>query len=241
MDGAPILARFARPCPAFAAAAMLCIAPLPAVASTLRVDPIKVEISAERKIASIRVQNVDSAPVSVRAYCMAWSQAAGEDRYEESDALIVSPPVASIAPGTTQIVRVGFRPGAALRGAYRLIVEEIPSADPGGGVHVALRLNLPLYVNIASRPASELHWRGFQRPDKTFVIEATNPTDGYVRAEVVDIAAATGLRPSSISGFGVVLPNSKRQWVVGAAPEIADRTRFETLLRAASPDGPPRG
>jgi fimbrial chaperone protein len=233
--------RPARLIGALAATAALCVAPLPAAASSLRVDPIKVDISAERKIASIRVQNADSAPVSVRAYCLAWSQAEGEDRYAESDAVIVSPPVAAIQPGGTQIIRVGMRPGAGTRGAYRLIVEEIPAAQQGGGVHVALRLSLPLYVNLASHSPSGLRWRAFQRADKAFVIEAANPTDGYVRAEVADIAAATGLKPSSIASFGVVLPNSKRQWVVGTAPAVADRARFETLLRAASPDGPPRG
>jgi fimbrial chaperone protein len=222
-------------------AAALCAAAGPAAASTLRVDPIKVEISADRKIASIRVENEDNAPVAVRSYCLAWSQPNGEDRYEESDAMIVSPPVATIAPGATQIVRVGLRPGAPPRGAYRLIVEEIPPSETGGGIHVALRLSLPLYVGLASGAPSRLQWRTFERPDRSLVVEAANPTDNYVRAEVADIAAATGLAPSSITGFAVILPNSKRQWVLGAKPDIADRARFNALSRAASADGPPRG
>jgi fimbrial chaperone protein len=221
-------------------AAALCVAASPAAASTLRVDPIKVEISADRKIASIRVENEENVPVAVRSYCLAWSQPGGEDKYEESDALIVSPPVATIAPGATQVIRVGLRPGTPSRGAYRLIVEEIPPAETGGGIHVALRLSLPLYVSLASREPSRLRWRSFQRPDHSLVVEAANPTDGYVRAEAADIAAATGLKPSSIPGFAVILPNSKRQWVLGTKPDIADRVRFDALLRAASPDESPR-
>jgi fimbrial chaperone protein len=225
-----------------AALAALCAgAAHPAAASTIRVDPIKVEISSDRKIASIRLKNEESGPVAIRAYALAWSQKDGEDRNEETDAIIVSPPVATIAAGATQLVRVGVRPGASSRGAYRLIIEEIPQAEKGGGVRVALRLSLPLYVNLASGQAQQLGWKLFQRADGAWVAEATNATDRYIRAEVADVAAATGISPSAVPGFGVVLPNSRRRWLVGPKPAIADRARYEAAVRGTnSGASPPR-
>ena len=95
----------------------------PAAASSLQVDPIKVEITAERKIAAVRIKNDSDRPVTVRGYALAWTQQGGEDVHQETSAIVVSPPIATIAPGSVQLVRVGLRPGATTPASYRLMVE----------------------------------------------------------------------------------------------------------------------
>ena len=100
----------------------------PAAAGTLQVDPITVELSADRKVASVKIRNEEAAPVTIRAYVLTWTQEGGEDVYEESSSLILSPPVFTIKGGGTQLVRVGLRNPAAAGKAYRLIVEEVPEA-----------------------------------------------------------------------------------------------------------------
>jgi fimbrial chaperone protein len=221
-----------------ACAAAALVPPAPAVAGTLRIDPIKIELSQDHKIASLKVKNEDGAPVSVRAYVLAWSQVDGEDRYQETESLIVSPPVATIAPGATQVIRVGFRGSASARAAYRLIVEEVPQANRAGGIQVALRLSIPLYANVAQGVVSELRWKAYQLANGKWALEAANPGDRYVRAEVADVAAATGIRPANVPGFAVVLPKSARRWVLPGKPDVADRGRYETVLAAARADGP---
>ena len=116
----------------------------PAAAGTLEVNPVLLEISANRRTATVTLRNQEAVPVTVRAYPLEWRQAGDGEAYAETSAVIVSPPVFTIAPGATQLIRVGLRSPSGDRRAYRLIVEEVPDARPTNGIRVALRLNLPL-------------------------------------------------------------------------------------------------
>ena len=203
----------------------------PAAAGTLQIDPIKLEIGGTRKTASLTVRNEEPTPVTIRVHALAWSQDGGSDRYQESAAIIVSPPIFTLPANGTQTIRVGLRTPAASGRAYRLIVEEVPEASPGTGVRVALRLDLPLFAGLNAGRPSELSWSIWRNRDNVLVAEAVNPGSSYVRIEPDALAAATGLRLPSIT-FGTVLPGSRRRWILGAQPEIADRARFQSLMRA---------
>ena len=210
--------------------AAACAVAAPAAAGTLQVDPIRLEIGGARRTATLRVHNQEQAPVTIRAYPLAWTQAHGEDVYEESGAVIVSPPVFTIPAGGTQLVRIGLRSQASDGRSYRVIVEEVPEAS-NEGVQVALRLNLPLFASVARGAVSDIEWSAFREPDGRWVLEAANRGSGYVRIEPADAAAATGLAPGRELHFGVVLPGSTRRWSLGAAPPVADRARFATIDR----------
>ena len=215
-------------------ACMLAAIALPgtAGAGSLRVDPVRLEISADRRSATLTISNVEQAPVTIRAYPLAWRQVDGEDRYEESSALIVSPPVFTIPAGGTQIVRIGLRSPAAARNAYRLMVEEVPEARAEGGIRVALRLNLPLFAMIDRGSSSQLSWRAWRQPDRSWVVEATNRGATYVRVAPAEAAAATGVQLDGAANL-VVLPDSSRRWVIGEQPEFIDRARFTSIIRAS--------
>ena len=58
-------------------------------------------IDADHRTGSVTVRNEEATPVTVRAYPLAWAQSGGNDDYTETSAVIVSPPVVTIAPGAT--------------------------------------------------------------------------------------------------------------------------------------------
>lgn len=207
-------------------------------AASLQVDPIRLEISAGKKIASLTVRNEEKVPVTIRAYALAWSQENGEDRYSETNNVIVSPPIFTVPAHGTQVVRLGLRSPAAGHSAYRVMVEEVPQASQSGGVQVSLRLNLPLFADLEGGKIADLSWSAFQEPGKGWVVEASNPGKSYVRAEPAEIAASTGVAARSIPGFGVVLPGSRKRWSVGERPDFSDRARFQNIVRKAGHDGP---
>jgi fimbrial chaperone protein len=198
-----------------------------------------VEISGARRTASVTVRNEENVPVTIRAYPLAWRQEGGEDHYDETAELIVSPPVFTIAPHATQTVRVGARRPSAAPRPYRLIIEEVPeAAPPGSGIRVALRLNLPLYANLAPGARADLSWRAYRQADGVWAIEARNNGAGWIRVEQALAEAATGLRLTDGFGFGTVLPGAARRWLVGADPRIGDRARFQQINRTADHGAP---
>ena len=205
----------------------------PVLAGTLQVNPVLVQVDAGRRTATVTVRNEEAAPVTIRAYPLAWRQAAGEDQYEETAAVIVSPPIFTIPAGGTQLVRVGLRrPGTAPE-AYRLIVEEIPEARQGGGIQVALRLNLPFYASMTAGPAETLRWSA-RRAGSGWEVEAANGGAGFVRVDPEMARAATGIEFGDEIAFGTVLPGATRRWQLAAEPRVADRRRFDQTTRLSS-------
>lgn len=215
----------------------------PAAAGTLQVNPVLLEIGAARRTGSVTVRNVEDVPVTIRAYPLAWRQDGGADHYDETQAVIVSPPVFTIPPGGTQIVRVGLRRPSAAPQPYRLIIEEIPEANQGSGIRVALRLNIPLYASVPAGAPADLQWSASRQADGQWAIEARNPGGGWVRVDARAARAATGIVFEDGFAFGTVLPGGARRWTVGATPNIADRARFHQIAGSGT-DGtasPPRG
>ena len=201
----------------------------PAAAGTLQVNPVLVEIGAARRTGSVTVRNVEDVPVTIRAYPLLWRQEGGEDHYDPSEAVIVSPPVFTIPAGGTQIVRVGLRRPTTAPQPYRLMIEEVPEAHPGAGIRVALRLNLPLYSGIAPGAPGDLRWSASRQADGRWTVEARNAGAGWVRVDAAIAQAATGIRYEDGFAFGTVLPGAARRWLIGGAPHVADRARFQQI------------
>lgn len=210
--------------------------PPAAQAGVLQVNPVLIEISPGRRIGTVTVRNMENVPVTIRAYGLAWSQVEGDDRYDETDAVIASPPVFTIPAGGTQILRVGLRGGDSTAArSYRLIVEEVPEARPGG-VQVALRLNLPLYSMISAGSESDLSWSARSSAGGGWVLEAANRGTGYVRLDHQAARAATGLTISDETALGTVLPGATRRWTLAAGTGVLDQARLQRITRSEGRD-----
>jgi len=207
----------------------------PALAGSFRVDPVQIELPPDRQAAALTIANSGTNPVSIRAETFAWSQTDGLDRYAPSGNVIVSPPIFTIPAGKTQLVRVGLRNRGGAQ-AYRVIFEEIPNAKPEAGqIEVALRLNLPLYVEPASKPAkAPLQWSARSDSAGNLILTAWN--GGSTHAQIVQLVANQNGRDQLLSRqMGVVLPNSSRSWKIGRQPDLKPGTSF--LLKARGPAG----
>lgn len=154
---------------AVAAALFLCAAsggfPRQALAAAqFAIEPLLLNLPAEKLATSLKLGNAGAAPVTVQAELVSWNQDKGEDSYAATSDFVVSPPVFSLAPGATQVVRIGRLKRATApqsERAYRIKLTEVPSADSGSGGKLAtvMQLSLPIFVPPAERkgrPATEI-------------------------------------------------------------------------------------
>jgi fimbrial chaperone protein len=197
-----------------------CIGPAsPAAAGSFQVDPVNIILAADRQTSSLTIRNKDAAPVAVRVVTYRWTQENGRDVYSPTSDLIASPPIFTIAPGASQLVRVGFRTRGGR--AYRVILEEIPRRQVGGAIQVALRLNLPLYVLPPGGGKPDVSWSLWQDASGNTFVEGRNA--GTVHAQVLgfDSLGRDG-RPTILSQeMGVILPGSARYWRIGKRPDLS--------------------
>jgi len=203
-------------------------------AGSFQVDPVRLELRHDGKVASLSIRNLDTQPVAIRIATYRWTQQEGEDVYSETSDLIASPPIFTIPPNGRQIVRIGPRAGRAT-GAYRIIVEEIPrpSAPGSTAIQVALRVNLPLYVLAPGKARPHLSWSAWRNRDGDVIVEGRNTGARY--GQVLGLAAvdAAGRETLLSSQMGVVLPGSARRWNAGRRPELATGSDFQLKVRNA--------
>lgn len=105
------------------------------------------------------VTNHGTKPVTVQIEALDWRQDDGADRLSPSTSFFTSPPLARLAPGARQSIRVLAQPaGHGGEAAYRLRVSQLPDPDSKGtGVQVLMQFLVPVFVDHRDA-APQLAW-----------------------------------------------------------------------------------
>jgi fimbrial chaperone protein len=185
-------------------------------AGSFGVDPVRLTFPPGARSTSLSLQNHADEPVLVQSEVMAWAQQEGRDVLTPSRDLVVSPPLFKVAPGATQIVRVGLlRPPAADREVtYRLFLLEVPPPPRAGemGVVTRLRLGLPVFV-LPPRPAAPiLKWRARNAPNGDIELSLGNEGNAHVQAIDFKLYLPDGTLIAEESRAAYVLPAQARSW-----------------------------
>lgn len=205
--------RLLTPLQRLGALALLALAALPAAAADLGIMPVAVQLDRLRDRSTVQVTNRGREPVILQAEAIAWTREAGVDRDAPTADLIVNPPLFTLPPGQTQIVRLGLRRADAAEheGTYRLVLREVPSPTAGdglgvaGNVRVLVALRVPVYVAPQAVRRDE-RWQARLDADGQLVARVSNAGNvhlkvGLLRLHDGDAAAA----PLAEQAAGTVL------------------------------------
>lgn len=190
----------------------------PAAASALRVAPLQLNLNLQQPISRIELFNDGSTDTVVDLRIQAWSQVNGRDQLTPTDEVVAIPPVARVAAGKQQLVRVGFRrpelAGARER-AYRLVITELPPANPNAStLQLQLRLLVPVF--LAPRSEQRLLPLRLRRDGSGLKLEAAN--QGNVHAKITGIALRDAQQRTLLSAplSAYLLPGTARSLPVPA-------------------------
>ncbi|MDB6160183.1 MAG: hypothetical protein JWO04_3889 [Gammaproteobacteria bacterium] len=187
-------------------------------AGSFAVNPVRVTLSATQAVAAVTVQNVGSEPTVVQLETSSWSQHDGVDVLAPTTEVLATPPILTIQPGASRIVRVGLRrpPDSRQELTYRLFLREVPPPEPiSQGLRVALLVSMPIFVVPPRPPAPEVHWRALRTQDGKIRVRATNAGASHIQLGQLDVAlAADGAKLSSRNMSEYVLPDNSREWTV---------------------------
>lgn len=192
---------------------------LPVYAGSLGVNPIRVNLSGARPTAAITLNNTGGTTMVVQLQIAKWSAVMGEDRYDPSPDILVTPPIFTIAPGVSQIVRIGLSgaPGSDTELAYRLFIEEVPPPPKPGyqGLQVALRLGIPVFVEPAQETQPKLQWTAIRTSADLITVQVSNV--GGAHARILNINLSTPGESRIIASHmaaSYLLPGQTRHWNV---------------------------
>lgn len=183
----------------------------------LSVLPVNILLPPDQKAASLTITNQGSTAAAIQIRPFLWTEKDGDDRLDPSDAVVVSPPMASIAPGATQVVRIILHQSPKGQEAtYRLLIDEIPPPAEPGIVHIALRLSIPIFAEPETRALAHVQFH-LERKGEQIVLVGVN--DGLRHEAIRDISLTTAdgktLKPDH-NILPYILSGATRRWIISA-------------------------
>ena len=198
------------------------------VQAAVTVSPLRVQFTAAREVKKLTIHNPGDQPVRIQLTTTRWEQDDnGADRDTDTRELLATPPVFELAPGASQLVRVGLRrapePGREL--AYHLYVRELPPAGtPEMGVRFRLQHAVPVFVRGAPELAPIMQWRLEPAAEGLPRLMLSNPGTAHARITAVQLATLPG---------GEVLLD----WTGVLYALAGEAIDSSLLLRGAAPSG----
>src|ERR1700722_183955 len=223
-------------------------------AGSFEVTPLRVSLSATQRVAALSLRNVNSDPVVVQVDVVAWSQAKGEDVFAPTREVLATPPIFTVPPGGTQLIRVGLRraPDALHELSYRIFLTEIPppvKAD-ATGLQETLRFSIPVFVPRATSAADRggkdderavpvsLTWRVTKTASNYLAVVATNQGNSHVQVIDFTLAVAGNTQPLATTKVPeYVLPGQQsRPWSIATDAHVASGTPLHVTSHTDSGD-----
>jgi fimbrial chaperone protein len=182
-------------------------------AQPLSVLPVSIQMSYGQMATALTVINQGDVETTVQVRPFAWNQPAGKDELTLSDQVMASPPLVTVAPKATQIVRLVLRQRAQGQEAtYRVLIDQIPPPAAPGTVRVALRLSIPIFAEPTTRSAPHVLFDVESDARQAYLV-AVN--DGSRHDTIRDISLTTS-SGSGVKTEGNVLPyvlaGATRRW-----------------------------
>jgi fimbrial chaperone protein len=198
---------------------LLCLAIEPANAGSIAVNPVRVTLSASKTSGALTVRNDGTEPSVVQLELVSWSQQGGKDVYVPAKELLATPPIFTVPPGGSQIVRIGLRRSAdpQREGSYRVIMQEVPPPPKPDfrGLQVALRLSVPVFVTPAIVTAPALQWRATRTAQGDLNIAVANAGNAHVQITGFKLSAAGAeLPPVTRPDSAYLLSEQHHEWTL---------------------------
>lgn len=199
--------------------AVLFWVPSTSSAQSLEVSPTILQFQKNQSHKSIRISNRGKDPVVVQARSFLWKQSGDEDSLIASSEVVVSPPIFTLQPGTTQTMRVMLRDSKPLPDArhFRLLIDDITPSPVGQvGSRLAIRLSLPMFAEADVPQPGHLRWTTDDKGNDDVVLQVVNDGRTYENIRMVELVDADGTvsAASPMASNTYILPGAARHWTV---------------------------
>jgi fimbrial chaperone protein len=200
--------------------ALCLMLPFAAQASDVTLMPVNVRLDRTNDRTTVQVMNNGQEPVLMQAEAISWTRVNGQDQDGPTSDLIVNPPVFTVQPGQTQVLRVGLRRTQELaqEGTYRVVLREVPMPRPSdllnvaGSVRVLVTMRVPVYVAPAQVKRSE-QWQVTRAPNGDLLAEVANTGNVHLKVGELRLQGEGGEALASVAQKGsasVIFPGEQR-------------------------------
>jgi fimbrial chaperone protein len=209
----------------------LCLGVAPAAtAASLALVPVRLALSSKQPVGALTVRNDGDEATVIQLEVAGWAQSDGKDVYTATSEILATPPIFTVAPGASQLVRIGMRrpADASHELSYRLFLQEVPPPPKADfkGLQVARRFGVPVFVGAETAqvkaavvPVAALQWhaRAAAGSDKV-TLTATNAGTAHVQVKSFTLAPKGQAAPPEHNSPEYVLAGQYRDWQIELEP-----------------------
>jgi fimbrial chaperone protein len=210
-------------------------------AAEIGVTPVAIQLAGAASRSTLSLVNRGDQAVTMQAEAVTWQRdPAGSDL--STDDLVINPLIFTIAPGQSQIVRIGLRtpPDPAQERTYRVVVRELPTApapDTDGATRVRIlrARRVPVYVAPLA-PVRKEDWSVRSDAAGRLTAQVRNAGNVHYRIGLVNLREGDlreGAPIASASAGALLFPGEEQRFALApAAPAAASSPASSSTLSA---------
>ena len=203
---------------------------LPVGAQNIAVEPVNVFLHAGEQATTVGVSNMAAADTAVQVRAYVWSMKDGVESLTPTHDLLVSPPIATINPHATQIIRlVQHGSPAKSEVTYRILVDQIPPAAAPGTVRIVVRLSIPVFAEpmVQANPHDTFR---VENSSGKLTLVGVNDGNRHDVLHDIELKGADGILLKPDSGDSpYLLAGSTQHWTLTTGHPLPDATKQLTL------------
>lgn len=205
-----------------------------AQASQVSIRPLGLTFEADRSVETFRVRNPGRDPVTVQLEAFSWSQGRHGDELSPTRELLITPPIFTLPPSATQLVRVGLRraPDPDRELSYRVRFTEVPPPRKPGftGLAVTLQVSVPVFVEPSVSTAAAPRWHARMDGDGRVDLTVENRGNAHLKLTEVGVLVE-GAEIGRARLLKYVLPGRSRALTVPVSRSVSPGTNLEIEAR----------
>jgi fimbrial chaperone protein len=192
-------------------------------AQGIEVAPINVQFAPGQLATTLTVTNRKAEKIAFQVRGFAWQQdGEGNDVLTPTDALLSSPPIATVQAGASQVVRLVLRkPPQGREETYRIVFDQLPPPAEAGVVHVLVRLSIPVFAEPSAQIVPGVHWRIANQGGRWWLV-ATNQGTRHLTVSKLKLMAPDGKTLEiEVNSPPHILAGATRRWPLQADAAIS--------------------
>ena len=191
------------------------LALLAPASATIGIVPIRMTLDARAPLSVFTITNKDDVAKVVKASLFRWEHQGVTDKLSPSAEVLISPPVFTIPPHETQVIRAFARKRAgATEQTYRMLVEDSPIGPSSRvGMGVTMHISVPIFVAPSIDSEKKAIWTVRTAPGSRYIVTLDNASNRHIR--VVSIAIDEGKAVlGAVKDPSYVFAGERMEWTI---------------------------
>lgn len=204
-------------------------------ASILGVEPVNLFMLSPAKMQKFFVTNYDNEAVILQINVYDWEQNNGVDHYVETKNIAVNPPVVTILPHKTAMIRLGLLNNIVQfdkEYSYKIKIREIPLRnEKNTGVKIITELNLPLFVTNSNK-TEEWNWEIQYVNKKQPILIFNNCGNVHAKFNKLQLFDEKNHVLWETNMLTYVLANKSKNWTVTLPKDLTFKDKLKEKMQS---------